>query len=364
MVFCLPSQCILPLVFSTGAKLEKISHRIPASILTGFLGSGKTTLLCEMLAHPLMRRTVVLVNEFGDIGIDDLLLKQIAPTVVLLESGCICCTIGDDLVSSLLQLLGQREEGIIPEFDRVVVETTGLADPVPVLQGFMGQTLRATPFRLAGVITTVDALNGARQFDTHTESVKQVAVADRLVVTKSDLVTNEVMQSLVERLRQINPTALVYPVINGHIEPEKLLDAGLWNPRSQRIDIPRWLNDVALPFRSALVNKATRHDDGIDTFCLAWQFPVSYPEFADCLEGLLAAHGERLLRVKGILDVEGATGPAVVHGVQKMFYPPVHLPQWPTDERGSRLVFITQNFSRKIIEDYMSEITRAPITRQ
>ncbi len=352
--------------------MEQASRRIPASILTGFLGSGKTTLLCQLLTHPQMRRTAVLVNEFGDIGIDDLLLRQVAPNVVLLESGCICCTIGDDLASSLLQLLGQRDAGVIPEFDRVVVETTGLADPAPVLQGFMGQTLMATPFRLAGVITTVDALNGGAQLDTHAESVKQAAIADRLVVTKSDLAPEAAMQSLLERLRRINPTAPIFQIANGRIEPEKLLDAGLWNPLSQRIDIPRWLNDAALrspsylrnaalPPGPAAVRGATRHDEGIETFCLAWEAPVRYAEFADCLERLLAAHGERLLRIKGILDVEGTAAPVVVHGVQKMFHPPVHLPAWPDDARGSKLVFITQNLPRATIENYLSAIVRAPM---
>lgn len=351
--------------------MEQTSRRIPASILTGFLGSGKTTLLCELLRHPQLRRTAVLVNEFGDIGIDDLLLKQVAPNVVLLESGCICCTIGDDLASSLLQLLGRCEAGEVPEFERVIIETTGLADPAPVLQGFMGPTLMATPFRMAGVITTVDALHGGGQLDAHAESVKQAAIADRLVITKSDLAGKAAMQSLIDRLQRINPTAPIYPVAHGRIEPDKLLDTGLWNPHTQRIDIPRWLNDRALGSpgylrsaapgaRSASMRAATRHDDGIDTFCLAWDAPVRYAEFADCLERLLAAHGERLLRVKGILDVEGAAAPVVVHGVQKMFHPPVHLPAWPGAARGSKLVFITQNLPRPVIESFLAAIVQAP----
>lgn len=323
-----------------------------------------------------MRRTAVLVNEFGDIGIDDLLLKQVAPNVVLLESGCICCTIGDDLASSLLRLLGQCDAGLIPDFDRVIIETTGLADPAPVLQGFMGQTLMATPFRMASVIATVDALNGGRQLDAHVESVKQAAIADRLLVTKSDLAAEAPMQSLVERLRRINPTAPIYRIVNGCIEPGKLLDAGLWNPHSQRVDIRRWLNDEALRGPSVLrgaapaqprrtpSKNATRHDDRIDTFCLAWDAPVPFTAFTDAFDRLLADHGDRLLRVKGILHVEGAAAPVVVHGVQKMFHPPVHLPTWPTEERGSKLVFITQNLARATIENYLSALVRSAASQQ
>ncbi len=358
----------MPLAFSTGATLRQASRCIPVSILTGFLGSGKTTLLCQLLTHPQMRSTAVLVNEFGDIGIDDLLLKQIAPNVVLLESGCICCTIGDDLASSLLQLLGQREAGEVPEFDRVIIETTGLADPAPVLQGFMGPTLMATPFRMAGVITTVDAIHGSSQLDTHAESIKQAAIADRLVITKSDLAAETSVQNLIKRLQRINPTAQIYQVANGCIEPGKLLDTGLWNPQTKGIDIPRWLNDHALGspgyLRSAVqgsLSATSHHDDNIDTFFLTWDAPVRYTEFADCLDRMLATHGERLLRVKGILNIEGASAPVVVHGVQKMFHPPVQLPAWPDATRGSKLVFITQNLSRSIIENFLAAIVRAPV---
>jgi G3E family GTPase len=341
--------------------LKPSEPRIPISIVTGFLGSGKTTVLMRLLAHTRMSRTAVLVNEFGEIGIDDVLLSQVSANVVLLESGCICCTIGDDLSARLLELLAQREAHLMPPFERVIVETTGLADPAPLLQNFMAEPLVAAPLRMAAVITTVDAVNGARQLDEHVESVKQAAVADRLLVTKTDLVEPGAPAALVGRLQQLNPSAALHQIARGEIEPDLILDAGLWNAQAQRIDIERWLNVRALTDGPSTRHGAalhashsssipSRHEEAIDTFTIRWEGPVRFDEFSDVIEKLVSRHGEGVLRIKGILDVQDS-GPVVVQGVQSAFYPPIRLASWPAGaDRASTLVFITRNISRELIE--------------
>jgi len=343
--------------------LKTSAPRIPVSIVTGFLGSGKTTVLTRLLAHPQMGRTAVLVNEFGEIGIDDVLLRQVSANVVLLDSGCICCMIGDDLAARLLELLAQREARSIPPFERVIVETTGLADPAPLLQNFMAEPLAAAPLRMAAVVTTVDAVNGARQLDEHVESVKQAAVADRLLITKTDLVEPAATASLVGRLQQLNPSAALHQIARGEIEPELILDAGLWNAQAQRIDVERWLNARALTGRTSTRHGAAFHashssipprHEAIDTFSIRWEGPVRFEEFSDAIEKLVSRHGEGLLRIKGILDVKDS-GPVVVQGVQTAFYPPIRLASWPAGaDRASTLVFITRNISRKLIESEFS----------
>jgi G3E family GTPase len=326
--------------------VNEAAQRIPISILTGFLGSGKTTVLSRLLAHPQMQRTAVLVNEFGALGIDDVLLRTVTDNVVLLESGCICCTIGDNLTRRLLELLGQRETGVIPPFDRAIIETTGLADPAPLMQGFMLEPLASAPFRLAAVIATVDALEGARQLDRHTESVKQAALADRILVTKIDLAAPEQVDALVVRLQEVNRAAPLYRIARGQIEPDLILDAGLWNAQKRCIDLERWLNAPISTERTYV----RRHDMRIETSCLAWDPPVRFERFTDAVDTLMSTHGDDLLRMKGILAVEGAAGPVVVHGVQRLFYPPVRLPSWPTSDRRCRLVFITRGIPRATIE--------------
>ena len=336
--------------------------RIPISILTGFLGSGKTTVLAHLLTHPQMRRTAVLVNEFGEVGIDDLVLRQVTDNVVLLESGCICCTIGDDLTKRLLELLAQREAGTIPPFDRAIIETTGLADPAPLMQSFMTDPLARAPFRLAAVITTVDAVNGARELDEHVESVKQVAVADRLLITKSDMVDSRAVETLLVRLGAINPSAPVHTIAHGRVDPDEIIDAGLWNARTQRVDVERWLGDAPPGGRTYRLRTPAsgRHDARIETFCLKWKAPLDYQAFADAIERLVAHHGAGLLRIKGILNVEGAARPVVVHGVQHVFHPPVHLAQWPGDDRRSRVVFITKDVTREAVEAELAALSVAP----
>lgn len=340
------------------------TFRIPISVVTGFLGSGKTTLLASLLTHPQMSRTAVLVNEFGEMGIDDVLLRQVSANVVLLESGCLCCAIGDDLSLRLLELLGQRDARMVPSFERVIIETTGLADPVPVLQRFMVEPLVAAPLRMASVITTVDAVYGERQLDEHVELLRQAGVADRLLVTKTDIVEPQVIELLVARLKEINPTAALYPIVRGEIEPDLILDSGLLNTQTGGIDTERWLKASQLTGRASAARRATsrgllsqaaandRHWE-IDTFCIRWRDPIKFEAFADVMEKLIAEQGDHLLRIKGIVDVEDY-GAVAVQGVQKMFYPPARLGAWPEGKRGSAIVFITQNIERGLIEKEFS----------
>lgn len=349
--------------------------RIPTSVLTGFLGSGKTTVLSHLLTHPRMHQTAVLVNEFGEVGIDDLLLRQLSQNVVLLKSGCVCCTVGDDLTTALVDLLARRAAGEIPRFDRTIIETTGLADPAPVLHTFMTNPVMSARFRLAGVITTVDAVNGTCQLDNHAESVKQAAVADRLLITKSDLAPASLRKTLFARLQRINPTAPIYEIMHGRIDPDGIMDAGLWNPRTKTIDTQRWLNDRALservytpsddPNRYGIRDERQvaghpeygPHDKRINTFCVVLDAPIQLQAFTDNMEMLIARHGENLLRIKGILNIDGSSTPVVVHGVQRVFHPPVNLPAWPTNDHRSKLVFITRDLTRNMIEPHIRTTT-------
>jgi G3E family GTPase len=248
----------------------------------------------------------------------------------------------------------------VPPFDRAVVETTGVADPAPVLQNFMSGPLAITAFRLAGLITTVDAVNGAKQLDEHLEAVKQVALADRLLVTKSDLADAPTVEALLARIRGINPGAPLYPIAHGEIEPHRIVDAGLWNVRTRQIDIDGWLNTRVLaerayrvrarPHGSRPTSAPARHDPGVATFCFVRASPVRFETVTDAIERLIARCGDDLLRTKGVLNVEGSAGPVVVQGVQRVFYPPVHLAAWPSDDRRSKLVFITRNVARTAVE--------------
>jgi len=339
---------------------------IPVTALTGFLGSGKTTLLNRLLRHPGMNDTAVLINEFGDVGIDHMLVREVKENAVLLNSGCLCCTVREDLVVSLRELLRLRFSVMsdVPAFRRVLIETTGLADPAPIIHTLMTDLVIGRRYRLDGIVTTVDAMHGSGQLDEHMEAVKQAAVADRLVLTKTDLAEPETVAALRRRLRALNPAAPVLTAVLGEIAPEALLDAGLFNPQSKIPEVTRWLNAEAfVPDHRAHGedrhdhghtkhgHDVNRHDERIAAFCLTRERPIPWNAFVDWIEMLIATQGANLLRVKGVLNLAGEERPVAVHGVQHVFHPPTVLPSWPDDDRRSRLVFITRDLGRQAVED-------------
>jgi G3E family GTPase len=343
------------------------TERIPVSVITGFLGSGKTTLLKHLLPQPAMADTAVVINEFGEVGLDHLLVETSSDDTVVLSSGCLCCTIRGDLVDTLRSLFLRRRKGAIPQFKRVVIETTGLADPAPVLHTLMQDPLVSECYRLDGVITTVDAVNGMDQLDRQMESVKQAAVADRLLLTKSDLAEPPKIAALQDRLRKLNPAASIRPIRDGQIDAAELLNAGLYNPETKSLDVRRWLKAEAYSephhhhdharhhghdhgHHAQDPHDINRHDARISAFALDWDRPLDWAVFVEWIEMLITGHGENLLRLKGILNVVGENSPIAIHGVQHLFHPPIALPAWPDSDRHSRIVFITRDIARETIE--------------
>jgi G3E family GTPase len=345
---------------------------LPVSLLTGFLGSGKTTLLGKLLRNPRFADTAVIINEFGEMGLDHHLIEKVDNETVLIDSGCICCTVRDDLAETLAELYRKREAGTVPPFRRVVIETTGLADPAPILHTLMTHDDVAPHFGLDSVIATVDAVNGAAQLDTQPESVKQAAVADRIVLTKSDLASPDQTARLQARLGHLNPGAPVIVAVNGETDPDALFDAGLYDPRTKSPNVQAWLREEARrpahghnhdhDHCDECAHEGHRHDADIDSFLMVFDAPLDWEILANRLGGLTYFHGAALLRVKGILNVDGEPGPIAVHAVQHLFHEPVALAQWPDEDRRSRIVFITRDLDRDVIEAALRgvEAQRAP----
>lgn len=361
--------------------------RMPVSILTGFLGSGKTTLLKALLAHPGMNRVAVIVNEFGEIGLDHALIEKIEEDAVLLNSGCLCCTVRGDLLDTLKSLYKRRAKGEVAPFDRIVIETTGLADPAPILHTMMSDGFLVTRFTLDGVVAVVDAVNAPWQLDQQFESVKQVAVADRIVLSKTDIAPDDASAALEERLYAINPAAPILRAVSGAIEPAALFDAGLYNPMTKSSDVQRWLKEEAYRDTEGHIyqrphehdhhghdhhghdhdhhghdrghhdhghghhhHDVNRHDDHIRAFCLTFDEPFAWNAIAPALDMLVQSHGLNLLRMKGILNVKEVDQPVVVHAVQHLFHPPAKLDAWPDDDRRSKLVIIARDLEKDAIE--------------
>jgi G3E family GTPase len=333
------------------------STALPVSVITGFLGSGKTTLLNALIAHPAMGETAVLINEFGEVGLDHLLVRKIDETIVLLNSGCLCCSVRGDMITALRDLFLKRVRGEVPPFVRAVIETTGLADPAPIIHTLMSDPLLGARYRLDGVIATIDAVHGVGQLDAHAEAVKQAAMADRLVLTKCDLAAADTVDALKARLKHLNPAAPLLRADHGEVPPSALFPAGLYDPATKTSNVAGWLNAEAYEEsghdhahaheHGADVN---RHDDRIRAFCLAFDEPLDWERFLRWMEILQSARGESLLRIKGVLNVMGQERPVVIHGVQHVFHPPAVLPAWPSADRSSRVVFITRDLGRAAVE--------------
>ena len=359
-------------------------HQVPVTVLTGFLGSGKTTLLNHLLHRPEMGETAVIVNEFGDVGLDHNLVESAREDAILLNSGCLCCTVRGDLVKTLQQLSTRRIRGDVPEFKRLVVETTGLADPAPILHTLMNDQMVQRDYRLDGVVACVDAAAGSATLDSQEESVKQAAVADRLVLTKTDLADQGDLALLERRLADLNPAAPRIRAVHGRVDPDRLFGAGLYDPETKTADVRRWLaaesyagqnhghghgdgDGNGAPHKHAATHghDPNRHGERIHAFTLTWDQPVEWERFANWVEMLVTTYGQHLLRLKGLLNVEGEQRPVVVHGVQHVFHPPAALPQWPDDDRRTQLVFIVRDLERRVVADTMQAFLSdtSPATR-
>jgi G3E family GTPase len=324
--------------------------KTPITLITGFLGSGKTTLLRELLADPALGETAVLVNELGEIALDHHLLSRIDERTVVLASGCVCCTIRADLADELRDLEVRRARGDIPGYARVAIETPGLADPAPILSTLLTDPMIAAQFRIDGLVTTVDAVNGIAQLRDQPEAAKQAAVADRLLITKTDLVEPEQLAELARRLARINPGARQIEVRHGRLAASEVIGVAARDDAEALRDALHFSEAVSAHDEHGHVHDASAHDHRIRAFALRFEQPLDWTMFGIWLSMLLAARGQDVLRVKGLLNAAGSDGPVVINGVQHVIHPPVHLAAWPDDDHSSRLVLIVREIAADAVE--------------
>ena len=359
--------------------------KIWVTLITGFLGSGKTTLLNTLLEHPDMSQAAIIVNEFGEIGLDYDLVERSDENVIQLANGCLCCSVKSDLIDTFRDLYIQRNAGTIPFFDRVIIETTGIADPAPVLQIILTNPMIFNHFALDGVVTTVDTINGVSSLDRFPECVKQAAIADRLIITKVDMVENDKqIKILEERLRVLNPAAPIIATTTQDANPSDLFGTGIFDPTTKALDFENWLqadayenqevsepagNVLAVPDKEALAYYEKyghspaevdhHHDPSINSFVMVKENPISLNTLSMFLEGLTKEAGPDLLRVKGIIHVhERPDQPAVIQGAQQIFHSIDWMDKWPSDDKRTRIVFITRNIDQEYIEETYNLIER------
>jgi G3E family GTPase len=323
---------------------------ITVSVLTGFLGSGKTTMLRHLLRQPEFSRIAVIINEFGEVGLDHELIEASEDSFIELQTGCLCCKIRTDLAHTLQDLLQRRDEGRCARFDRIVIETSGLADPAPILQTLMTDTNTAGRLVLGGVVTTVDVINGAGTLEHEAISQKQVAVADRIVLTKLDL-AGPAEPVLLGRLEALNAGAPVLIADHGRIDAAAVFNSGLYDPQTKSTDVNAWLAQETHGHSHA------RHDADMQTYAIMRHEPIRAVALTLFLEALAEHCGNDILRLKGIVHIlECPDGPAVIHGVQHVFHAPAWLDRWPSEDRSSRIVFITRRVPQRWVEILLDAI--------
>lgn len=339
-----------------------MDKRIPVTLLTGFLGSGKTTLLSKLLSHSGMKDTAVVINELGEAGLDHILARNvesqhIADNTVLLESGCLCCTLTNEMADTLRDLFFKRALNAIPEFQRLVIETTGMADPGPIMANLMNEPVINSTYRLDAVVVTIDSIYGLQQIEKHIEAKKQAAVADVLLLTKTDLASAAQIEALTMQLAILNPGATVHRIQHGEIDPQHIVNIGLFDPATKKAQPQRWLREVKNPSRLQHGTLPTQnHADGISSFTVTLPKPLTWDQLEPVLNWLCATYSEELLRMKGIVHAEDLPAPIAIHAVHSTLYPPTLLKGWDEDEPITRIVLIGKDLDEEKIRKALTQI--------